>query len=85
VTSKSIGVKELRKELSDVLGRVAFGHERVVIKRSGKNCAAVVPIADLELLEKLEDEIDLREAQRRLAEEGDLARPFEEVVERLGL
>lgn len=82
---KAIGVKDLRKGLSDVLGRVAYGHERVVIKRSGKKFAAVVPMEDLEMLERLEDEMDVREAQKRMAEEGHLARPLEEVVKEMGL
>lgn len=44
------------------------GKERVVLRRRGKEIAAVVPIADLRLLEGLKDRIDLVDARAALAE-----------------
>lgn len=36
-----------REGFSDTINRVAFGKERVVLRRRGKEVAAVVPIDDL--------------------------------------
>jgi prevent-host-death family protein len=54
--------------MADVLNRVAYAKDRVRITRRGKEVAAVVPIEDLELIERLEDEIDIREAETALRE-----------------
>ncbi len=63
-----INAGELRSRLSDMLNRVAFGNERVILQRRGRDVAAVVSLDDLELLEKLEERIDLDEARASLAE-----------------
>jgi prevent-host-death family protein len=57
-----------REGFSDTINRVAFGKERVVLRRRGKEIAAVVPIDDLRLLEELEDRMDLVDARAALAE-----------------
>ncbi len=57
-----------REGFADTINRVAFGKERVVLKRRGKEVAALVPIDDLRLLEQLEDRIDLADARIALAE-----------------
>ena len=57
-----------REGFADTINRVAFGKERVILRRRGKEVAAVVPIADLRLLEDLEDRIDLTYARTALAE-----------------
>jgi len=49
-----IPASEVREQISDILSRVAFGRERVIISRNGKPQVALVPIADLKRLEKLE-------------------------------
>ncbi len=59
-----IPATEVRGQISEVISRVAYGGERVVISRNGKPQAAVIPIADLERLEELDDQ---REARRRRA------------------
>ena len=59
---------DARERLADVLNRVAYAKDRVRITRRGKAVAAVVPIEDLELIERLEDEIDIREAEKALAD-----------------
>lgn len=58
VTS-SVSARELRTELSSIVGRVAFGHERIGLTRNGKLAAVVIGVEDLELLEQLEDAQDL--------------------------
>ena len=64
----NISTKEAREQLSAVISRAAFAKERVILTRHGKAVAAVVPIEDVELLEKLEDHIDLEDARAALAE-----------------
>jgi prevent-host-death family protein len=64
----SIGTSDARNNLAGLLNRVACAKERVRITRRGKVIAAVVPIEDLEMIETLEDECDVREARRALAE-----------------
>ncbi len=63
-----INATEARENLADVLNRVAYGKDRVLITRRGKDLVAIVPIEDLELIERLEDEIDVREVKKALAD-----------------
>ena len=56
-----------RQGYADTINRAAYGKERVVVRRRGKEVAAVVPIDDLRLLEELEDHIDLADARAALA------------------
>jgi prevent-host-death family protein len=53
---------DAKNEFDDVLRRASTENERVVITSNGKSIAAVVPITDLAVLEKLEDMIDTRDA-----------------------
>ncbi|MBI3457304.1 MAG: type II toxin-antitoxin system Phd/YefM family antitoxin [Candidatus Rokubacteria bacterium] len=73
----------LRENLGDVLNRVGYRKERIVVERHGKPAAAVVPIEDLALLEALENRLDLDAARQALAEPGTI--PWEEVKATLGL
>lgn len=61
-----VSTAEARSEFSDIINRASFGKERVVLTRRGKELAAVVPIEDLELLERLEDRLDLEDARAAL-------------------
>ena len=75
-----------RENLSEILNRVAYAIDRVRNTRRGKAVAAVVPIEDLELIERLEDQIDIREAEKALADarkHGTI--PFQKVRDELGL
>jgi prevent-host-death family protein len=65
-----MAASQAREKFATILNEVAFGGERVLLHRHGKNVAAVVPIEDLELLEALEDKMDLETARRALAEKG---------------
>ena len=73
----------VRANFTDALNRVAYGGERIVVGRRGKDVAALVPLADLELLIELEDRMDLEAAREALKEPG--AAPWAEVRKRLGL
>lgn len=52
--SSEISTRELRAQLSDVLGRAMYAGERIGITRHGKLAAVVVSAADLEALEAFE-------------------------------
>ena len=77
---------DARENMAEILNRVAYAKDRVRITRRGKEVAAVVPIEDLELIERLEDEIDIREAKKALADakkHGTI--PWDMVKKELGL
>jgi prevent-host-death family protein len=59
-------ISEARESFSTTVNKVAFGGERVVLTRHGRRVAAVVPIEDLELLERLEDASDLDDVRAAL-------------------
>ncbi len=61
---------QVRTELADTLNRVAYGGERIVLHRRGKDVAVLVPLADLELLRALEDRLDNEAADEALREPG---------------
>ena len=75
-----------REGFADTINRVAFGKGRVIVRRRGKDIAAVVPIEDLHLLEELEDRIDLADARAALAETKKKgAKPLDKVLKEIGL
>jgi prevent-host-death family protein len=82
----TITTAEARQKLADLVNRVAYSKERMVLTRRGKEVAALVPVEDLELLEQLEDLIDLRDARAALEQakaEGTLS--WEDVKRAPGL
>lgn len=85
--ARRIGADEARDSFPEVVNRAAYGGERVVIERRGKEVAAVVSIEDLRLLEALiekeEDRIDLEESRKALAD-GERA-PWREIKRDRGL
>ncbi|MFJ9725885.1 type II toxin-antitoxin system Phd/YefM family antitoxin [Streptomyces sp. NPDC101209] len=50
-----IPVTQARAELADLINRVVYGGERVVVTRHGKPLVALVSAADLERLDQLQD------------------------------
>jgi prevent-host-death family protein len=76
-----VSAAKLQGNLSDTLKTVSEG-ERVVIRRGKKDIAAIVPIADLEALEAMEDRIDAEEAEKSLNEPGENI-AWEDVKKRL--
>lgn len=51
-----IPVTQARAEFADLINRVVYGEERVVVTRHGKPLVALVSAADLERLESLKAE-----------------------------
>jgi prevent-host-death family protein len=85
--SQAISTSEARERFSDLINRASFGFERVILTRRGKPVAAVVPFEDVEWLEKLDDEDDLRaikEAKEEIARGGKTI-AWEDLKRELGL
>jgi prevent-host-death family protein len=75
----------VRKDFAEALNRVAFGGERIILHRRGKDVAVLVPMGDLELLEEIEDILDSREAALRIANPNEAPIPYERVRKELDL
>lgn len=83
VTS-SVSARQLRAELSSIVGRVAFGHERIGLTRNGKLAAVVIGVDDLELLEQLEDAQDLAAYRSAKAEDDGTRVSLSDLRDELG-
>ncbi|MFC4505092.1 MULTISPECIES: type II toxin-antitoxin system Phd/YefM family antitoxin [Streptomyces] len=53
-----IPVTQARAELADLINRVVYGGERVVVTRHGKPLVALVSAADLERLDELDSPVE---------------------------
>jgi prevent-host-death family protein len=49
-----VPVTQARAEFADLVNRVVYGGERIVVTRHGKAIVALVPAADLDRLEQLD-------------------------------
>jgi prevent-host-death family protein len=79
---------KVRQAFAETINRVAYGRERIVLHRRGKDVAAVIPVEDLALLEEIEDRLDVREAEKVLAQSkarGEKPIPWEKAKKKLGL
>ena len=61
-----IQVSELRGSLSETGHKVAYTGERLYVQCNGKPLFAIVPVDDMDLLERLEDQMDLELAAEAL-------------------
>ena len=55
----TLSITEARENLADIGNRVSHNGERVVVTRRGKSLFAIVSVADLDLLNQLEDHLDI--------------------------
>jgi antitoxin Phd len=67
----TISTADARKNFADIVNKVAYGKEPIVLTRRGQEVAALVSIDELELLQQIEDHIDIEDAKKALAEPGD--------------
>ena len=68
--STTISTVDARKNFADIVNKVAYGNEPIVLTRRGKKIAALVSMDELELLQQIEDHIDIEDAKKALAESG---------------
>ncbi|MEN6450645.1 MAG: type II toxin-antitoxin system prevent-host-death family antitoxin [Thermoguttaceae bacterium] len=76
-------VSEVRDNMADIINRVAYGGERVIVQRRSKGVAAVVSMEDLAVLQALEDESDVKAASKARKEKGSV--PLAKIKARLGM
>lgn len=63
-----VSVSDARESFADLVNRAAYRQERILIARRGKPIAAIVPMEDVEALERFEDEMDLELAREARAD-----------------
>ena len=68
-----IGVADIRANLADVINRVAYGGERIVLERRKKPVLALVSMEDLKALEEMEDRADVKAALKARKEKGGIS------------
>ena len=64
----TITTVDAREHFSEIINRAAYGKERIVLSRRGKELLAIVPLEDLRLIELAEDLEDTEEAKAILKE-----------------
>ena len=84
VMSRATARKPPASVSESALDRARHG-ERVIVRHGKKPVAAVVSIADLKLLEDLEDRYDVSVSVARLANPREKRIPYAEVRKRAGL
>lgn len=83
---KQVSTAEARKNMAELVNRAAYGGERFVVTRHGKELVAIVPVEDATLLARLRGLLEKRDyeaALREIAETGTV--PWEEVRRELDL
>jgi prevent-host-death family protein len=81
-----VSVSEARQSFADLVNRVAYRNERVLVTRHGRPIAAIVPMEQVEFLERAEDAYDLLMAEEARKElDHSPAIPWEQVKRDLGL
>jgi prevent-host-death family protein len=84
-----LNVSKAREEFPEVVNRAAYGKERTIVSRRGKDLAAVIPMDDLRLLERLSreemDRLDLEDARAALKEAEERGTiPLRDLMRELG-
>ena len=64
----TLSIAEARNGLAEAINRVSYGGERVIFARRGKPVAALVSPDDLALLQRIDDDEDIRAARKALRE-----------------
>ncbi len=80
----TISTVDARKNFADIVNKVAYGNEPIILTRRGQKIAALVSMDELELLQQIEDHIDIEDAKKSLAESGENI-TAKEVWSKLGL
>lgn len=82
----AVTVADARSGLAELLNRVAYGKERLVITRHGREIAAIVPVEDLQLANRLRRFVARKDVARALADvDAGKSASWEKLREELGL
>ena len=57
MTANQISIGQVKRDISELVNRVAFGGERIVLTSRGKPKAVLVSVQDYETLEQLTSEV----------------------------
>jgi prevent-host-death family protein len=57
-----------REKFAEIVNRVEYRGERVIVRRHNRDVAAVIPVEDLELLQRVEEQMDIKDALKALKE-----------------
>jgi prevent-host-death family protein len=80
----TISTADARKNFADIVNKVAYGSEPVILTRRGQKIAALVSMREFELLRQIEDRMDIEDAEKALVKPGENI-PAQEVWKELGL
>jgi prevent-host-death family protein len=72
--NQSMSVVEARRSFSEVIARVAFGKQRIIVERKGKPLVAVIAFEDLHRLEALDRDASALDRRREALALADAAR-----------
>lgn len=56
MTSNQVSIGQVKRDISELVNRVAFGGERIILTSRGKPKAVLVSVEDYEMLEQLTTE-----------------------------
>lgn len=65
---KEISTADTRKHMAELLNRAAYGGERFIVTRHGKELAAIVPLSDITLLDRLRSLLDRKDFEAAVEE-----------------
>jgi len=67
----TITTADARKHFAEIVNKVAYGNEPIVLTRRGQEIAALISMEELKLLQQIEDHIDIEDAKKAIAEPGE--------------
>ena len=62
----TVSTAEARKKLAEIVNKVAYGKEPVVLTRRGEKMAALISMEELEVLQLIKYYIDIDDAKKAL-------------------
>lgn len=77
---EAVSSAEAKSKFSELMGRAAYGKERIIIKRKGKPIAALISIEDLIHLEEMEEKVDIQLLKEAIESPGEMI-PISKVIE----
>lgn len=67
----TVSTAAARKNLSEIVNKVAYGKEPIVLTRRGEEIAALISMEQLEFLQLIEERIDIEDAIKALEDPGE--------------